>query len=394
MRTTQKSTRALVIHYEPAVLKEWPTGWQIEYRVLNPYACVLEKRRIRFEKIRKRLGNDAQCRRYAKKYCDELNRKLSGGWSPMGGPLVEKTTVSLKNALALFIREKEMEFKNGNFRPDSFRQYKSWMKIFTDWGHPKNMLEMELEYFGKNAAVQYLDYIYLEKQLSGRTYNNYLMFMRTVWTWFIEKGYTNENPFLKIKAKPKQEKQRIVIPSESSERIMAYFRKHMPTMELVCGLVYNSFMRPSEICRTQLKDIHLSDNGIYLTGAKTKNKHARWCLLPPHLINMLQNMHLQQYPSDYYLISVGLKPGKEPVGRVHLERPWERMRDAIQLPKTMKLYSYRDTGITDMKLAGHSNLFISSITGHRNSDEIETYTHAPDKRALEHVINKSKQLGE
>ena len=58
----------------------------------------------------------------------------------------------------------------------------------------------------------------------------------------------------------------------------------------------------------------------------------------------------------------------------------------------MKLYSYRDTGITDLKKAGHSNLFISSITGHLNSDEIETYTHAPDPKALQYIIEKSKQL--
>ncbi len=68
------------------------------------------------------------------------------------------------------------------------------------------------------------------------------------------------------------------------------------------------------------------------------------------------------------------------------------MRSDIGLPKEMQLYSYRDTGITDLKKAGHSNLFISSITGHRNSEEIETYTHEPDKRALDYVMQKSKRL--
>lgn len=32
-----------LVNYEPASLKEWNTGWQIEYRVLNPNTRTLEK---------------------------------------------------------------------------------------------------------------------------------------------------------------------------------------------------------------------------------------------------------------------------------------------------------------------------------------------------------------
>lgn len=42
-----------LVNYEPASLKEWPTGWQIEFRVINPDTGKLEKKRLRFEKIRK-----------------------------------------------------------------------------------------------------------------------------------------------------------------------------------------------------------------------------------------------------------------------------------------------------------------------------------------------------
>ncbi len=57
------------VTFEPATLKEWPTGWQIEYRVINPETGVMERIRTRFEKIRKRLG-DVLARKQAKKYCD------------------------------------------------------------------------------------------------------------------------------------------------------------------------------------------------------------------------------------------------------------------------------------------------------------------------------------
>lgn len=58
-------------NYEPAALREWSTGWQIEYKVLNPDTGLLEKKRLRFEKIRKRL-EDHKGRKYAQLYCDAM----------------------------------------------------------------------------------------------------------------------------------------------------------------------------------------------------------------------------------------------------------------------------------------------------------------------------------
>jgi hypothetical protein len=49
-------------------------------------------------------------------------------------------------------------------------------------------------------------------------------------------------------------------------------------------------------------------------------------------------------------------------------------------------------GITDLKMDGYSNLYISGITGHLNSAEIEIYTHNPDVNALRHVLEKSRRL--
>lgn len=39
-----------LVNYEPAALKEWPTGWVIEYRVLNPDSGKLEKKPIKVGK--------------------------------------------------------------------------------------------------------------------------------------------------------------------------------------------------------------------------------------------------------------------------------------------------------------------------------------------------------
>lgn len=380
------------VSYEPASLKEWSTGWQIEYRVLNPDTRVLEKKRLRFEKIRKRIGNDVKARKHAKLYCNAINEKLETGWNPYTEGKNAKAFHKLTDAFKAFIKEKELDLKNGVFSQDSMRTYRSQTDMLSNWLSTINQDKVYVGSFTKELAQKYLDYVYMEKQLAPRTWNNYLKFMRTMWGWLIEKNYCSENIFLKIKPKQETEKERKIITAEWNTKIMEYFKTNIPAMELVCGLVYNSFMRPAEICRTQISDIQIAKNGIYLSGKKTKNKRARWCLLPPHLIELITKMNIDKYPSDFYLFSSGLVPGKTALCTRKLDKYWHKMREAIKMPKEIQLYSYRDTGITDLKKAGHANLFIASITGHLNSDEIETYTHEPSKNALQYVIEQSKRL--
>lgn len=380
------------ISYEPASLKEWPTGWQIEYRVFNPTTLKFEKVRIRFEKIRKRLKNDTKARKHAKLYCDAITSKLATGWSPYNELRNAKTFHTLVSGLESFIKHKERDLANGVFREDSMRTYRSQVKILTEYLTAKKLQDIQVVRFDRNEANEYLDYVYLKKKLSARTWNNYVIMLRTIWNWLIEKNYCAENPFLKIRIKPKQEKQRIIISQDWISKIVDYFDENDPNMSIVCALVYSSFMRPSEICKTQIEDIQLDKNGIYLKGSKTKNKKARWCLLPNTLVNRIKALKLEKYPRNYYLFSTNLEPGQKLINTRDLDRYYKKMRLAIGLPDEMQLYSFRDTGITQMKNEGHSNYFISSITGHLNSNEIETYTHEPNRAALQFVVENMKSF--
>ncbi len=379
------------VNYEPAALKEWPTGWQIEYRVLNPDTNCLEKKRMRFEKIRKRLGDD-KARRYAKTFCKSITEKLESGWNPFLEVKSTKRFHKLTDAMDAFMKVKKLDYKNGTFSDDSLRTYKSQIDMFTVWLRNKGMKDIFAGHFNKDHANEYLDYVYEDKEVSPRTWNNYLTFLRALWTWLVSKNYCSENIFANIKPKSTTKKKRKTIPADWTPKIMEFFRERFPNMEVVCGLIYNSFLRPKEICLIQIKDIHLSKNAIYLDETKAKNNTARWCYLPPHLIRMIVDMGIDRIPPDYYLFSSYLEPGRTHLNTRKLDKYWNKMRESIGLPAEMQLYSYRDTGITDLKTQGYANIFIASITGHLNSDEIETYTHEPDPEAVRFIMEKSKRL--
>ena len=71
-----------LVNYEPATLQEWSSGWHIVYRILNPETGILERKKLRFENVRKRLKSDSLARRHAKKYCEAITDKLESGWNP------------------------------------------------------------------------------------------------------------------------------------------------------------------------------------------------------------------------------------------------------------------------------------------------------------------------
>jgi len=292
----------------------------------------------------------------------------------------------------IVVKGQVLDEKNGIFRDDSMRAYKSQIRILTEWLKLKKRDNLSVAAFSKEFAQEYMDYVYQTRQVSPRTWNNYLSFVQSLWNWLIEKNYCSENPFGKIKSKPKTEKEYSIILPEWNKKIIEYFKEKYPPMELVCGLIYNSFMRPLEICRTQIKDVKIAQGAIYLQGSKAKNGKTRWCLLPPHLIELLIKMRIDKYPQDYYLVTADLTPGPKQTNTRKIDKYWDKMREETNIPKKVQLYWYRHTGITDLKKASYSNLFISSITGHLNSDEIETYTHAPDPKALQYIVEQSKKL--
>ena len=168
------------LNFEPAVLKEWNTGWHIEYRILNPESGSLERKKIRFEKIRKRLGSDSSARKYAKLYCQAINEKLESGWSPYVEGKKAKAFHKLTDAFRTFLNGKELDNKNGVFSYDSMRTYKSQIEMITAWINSENE-NIHVGRFDKDMAQEYLDFVYSTKNVSPRTWNNYLKFMRTVW---------------------------------------------------------------------------------------------------------------------------------------------------------------------------------------------------------------------
>lgn len=379
----QKSTIATdrfdepIIPYIPAQLKEYASGWVIEYHVINPETFEFERFREKFQRMRKKFASDDQARKAAKAICRERNKQLASGWSPFMKEGSIRSFTKMEDALNMFLKEKLKEI-----RPDTKRVYKSYVGIFLSWLKDHGLASIYVKSFSAINGDDYLSWQYIEQGKTACTYNNYLTFSRGLFNWFIQKGYCDKNPFTQISKKKEEQKKREVIPLEWDNRIMDYFYSHNPRMVLVCMLVYSSFIRPAEICRIQIKDIHPDKSAIFIPGQKAKNAHARWATLTPDTVRIIEDLGIMNCNPDFYLISTSLLPGMKKKETRDLDKHWTKMRKAINLPDIYQLYSYRDTGIMVLKESGVPDYLIVKMTGHLELDMLQKYTHAPQEEAL------------
>ena len=151
---------------------------------------------------------------------------------------------------------------------------------------------------------------------------------------------------------------------------------------LVCMLVYGSFIRPAEICRLRIHDIHIDKKAVFIGAENAKNKHSRWAVLQDSTIDKIKELSILDYPENFYLISTGMKPGEMKKETRDLDKRWHAMRNALDMPKEFQLYSLRDTGIMALKEQGVPDHIIVKLTGHLKTSMLEKYTHAPDFEAL------------
>ena len=173
----------------------------------------------------------------------------------------------------------------------------------------------------------------------------------------------------------KTEKYREVITLEQRKQIREYYEKRCPAYLVVMGLVFNSFIRPLEISKIQIKNIDLEQQVIHLFPEQTKNRAYRAAILSQELVEILTKELANNYPDNYYLISEGYRPGPIPLSTKAYRKSWVQMRKRLGLPDTLQLYSLRDSGIMELLDTELSPREVSEVIGHRDFKSLNNYLH-------------------
>ena len=407
-----------LVPFLPATLaNDASRGWHVFYHIFNPMTGQLERRTIKLNRVRRQFRSQMEFRAYATNFVMGINAKLASGWSPYAtGETNTRTYCTIKEVSVKYLAEKQKELS-----ADTIRSYRSFNKVFMTW-MDEHYPECRCVDFKKHHAVEFLDHIYNERtfaklkkdengkpmrkprterkrklltdemrteqmNISPTTYNNYLRNGCSFFSWMVEKCYITENPFLGIPRKEKEKKKRTLATAEDREKIRNYFLEKCPNFLIVAELVFNSLIRPAEISRIKVGQVHLMEKVIRLESEQTKTGYARDCVLTDELIEIISNMLAPGYPDDYYLISQGMQPGENPISTKAFNKWWVKMREATGIAETIQLYSLRDGGLTGMFDNGADANTVKGAADHHDLKITSIYCNHVDKDMV-HKVRK------
>lgn len=361
-----------MVAFKPAELRIG-TDWLIVYYAKDPQSDKL----VRFRNRVPKMSNKKERLRFAQKMIDTLNEQLYSGWSPYMGNLTEVKTIDY--CFDYYLKTLSKELSDGVKRKSTYNNYKYFITAFTEY---LSIYQKNVKFISDISTLicdHFLDRIYIEKEKSARTYNFYLMCMRTFFNFCLSKGFIKESPVKKTKTKSIKEKTRVVL-NEKEKAKLALLKEENFHFYVFCMTTYYCFIRPNELKKLKVENVNIEKNYITIPSSISKNRKTENVTIPNIFIEELKE-HIGKASKDLFLFGKKFVPGKQAV--TNLFYHWENVRKKYGFRKEVQFYSLKDTGITDMLNAGvpaikvrdqarHSDLKITEIYTARNNSADET----------------------
>jgi integrase len=391
MPKSQKNHFHALISYRPPRLVIGKLSWCISFYAFDPVLGELRKKRIKLNHIKSVLTR----RIYANELIKRLNEKLIGGWSPWVESENSNAYKLFSDVCENFRKLLSRQLNSELIRPESFSSYTSYLKNIETYNEEKGQIRYIYQ-FDQSFLMRFLDYIYIERENTAQTRNNYLGFLRLFSGYLVEHQYLKSKPtdgITRLGRKSMQKKQRTVIPNDVLLSIGNYLRERNKHMLLACYVLHLCFIRPKEMARLKIGNINLQKSTILIPAEASKNRSSATVTIPDTLKELFLDLQINQYPGAYYLFSDGCKPGASFREEKQFRDYWNNhVKKDLKLPSQYKFYSLKDTGITDLFRSGVDSLSIRDQARHYNISITDTYTPRDIQEANEKIKSNTKKF--
>lgn len=321
-------------------------------------------------------GKRAQ-RAYGDALIKRLTEKLMQGWNPWVEMVQPLEYTSFDDACRRYEEYLLKMLGENNMREESVASYTSRIRILKEW-KDKEKINLYYTYqFNKVVVGQFLDYVFVDRNNTLRTRNNYLSWLKTFCKYLVERGYVPTDPtegYACVK-RNKQLKNRDVIPDEVLVQIKNWAWEHNRHYLLACYILHYLFVRPKEMSYLKVGDFNVEKKTLFLHGNNTKNHADALLTMPDHVIKLMLDLHIFDYPGNYYLFSDGFAPGPERRSEKAFRDFWHHyIRKNLRMTDRYKFYSLKDTGITNMLRANTDILTVRDQARHSSILITDIYT--------------------
>ena len=317
-------------------------------------------------------------------------------------PIEPKSTgdgIALVELIDRFIVAKE-----SSVRKDTMRSYNNNAKLFKAYLNAF-LPGIKAQDFSRSDAQAYLAYRDEEARkhktkrgdstdMSTRTLNNYIKGHRLFFAWGIEEELITNNPFAQLKLQRNEEKRRDLVTDNALVKVKEYLTaNNQKGFLLVCMLIYSGFIRPKEIRELRVRDVHSKDHCIIVPPEVSKNHCSRVVGITAEIEQLMQDLHFDVLPMDYYICGKDLVPNSISASDALYSKAWVDMRKKLNLPDSMQLYSLKDTGITNMLENGVPAIDVMKQAGHHDLAMTSRYANHRDTRIAQKMYKNNLSFG-
>ncbi|MGL4292725.1 MAG: tyrosine-type recombinase/integrase [Bacteroidales bacterium] len=371
-----KSTSTSIIQQAISyTLPELYTGkeWYIGFYAYDPITGKLKRKKIKINFIK----SITQRRKRAKDIIYNLTCKLEKGWNPWIEVISGSEMISWDDACDKFKKSQLKMLNDGLIEIDSYKTFYSHLNVIIKYNLRKKVPITYVYQFNKEFINDFLDFMYMEKNVTPRTRDNHLAFCRKLITFFCEKGYMSTRPDDGIKSfgKKARKKKRTVIEADDMVRLVEFLEQENKYFLLASYLVYYCCIRPKELSYLQIKHINLKEQTIFIHEDFAKNDKNAVVTLPEKIINLMIDLKLFDSPGSYYIFSSKFEPGEKHCDCRQFREYWTKMvKSALSFPDQYVFYSLKDTGITNMLKSNIDPLTVRDQARHHSIEMTNVYT--------------------
>lgn len=266
--------------------------------------------------------------------------QMKSGWSPFGETLIN-IFPNLQDALQSII-----ELKSTSCSKRTIYSYTHAAKMFVKWFADNRIDNIKINQVTKVHAREYIDYLALNKNYSGRSLNDQLTMLGTFFNCMVDRDWIVKSPFKGIKKGKVEIGRNIAFTEPERKLLLDHLYNNDRQMFYFTQFIYYCFIRRSELTRLRIRDIDFNSMTIIIPADCSKNKKQESVVIPYSFISILNEMGLQSYKSDWFIFGRELKPSAtQYINYNHISTRHNQQSKALGIDNQKGLYSHKHSGV-------------------------------------------------
>lgn len=317
--------------------------WYVGFMAFDPVSGKMKRKKYMLNKYKKTGQREAM----ASILIHNLFDKLKCGWSPFAD--VEKTRqfTPFQTIIDRYRGYIQVMSDKCAMKEKTAFDYKSRLKVLAEYISEYRQVKYVYQ-FDRTLIIDFLDYIFYDRDVSATTRNNYRTWLSTFGTWLVERKFLDENPAEGIKAIAQKEKFRDALTPDALKRLHAYLYENNKHFLLACLMEYYTFVRPDELAHIRIRDISVKNQTVFVSSAISKNRKDGLVALNDKILKLMIELHTFDKPGHCFLFGKKMCPDESKGTYNQFRNEWGKVRKALSFPDSYQFYSLKDSGIRDL----------------------------------------------